>query len=262
MRPIIITTPRTGSTLVCELLFNIAAHRFKYKNNLGEYFTITTLYKANYQKVNGLIRSMDGQRSDYDRSKATYDSDDIKLTALKLAERSTILHRIELLRNDPLYMIKLFSSDFTPEVLDFVTKTYDMVYLERKNKVKQFLSFLGLVQTNTSHYTKESPRAVLKIIYDTKWAKQFVQLDKLYQDCKHQHPGPVLYYEDFIAAGADESALIELLDLSVTGIKNKTIQTVPTPYTTDIEDLVVNKEEWLRDRDDFLNQLRLNAQGN
>ena len=262
MRPIIITTHRTGSTLICELLFNIAAQRFKYKNNLDEYFTITTLYNSDYQKVNGIIRIVSRERTSFDRQQATYDSDNVKLTALKLSNRLTILNRIELLRNDPNYMIKLFSSDFTNEILDFVVSTYDLIYLERKDKLKQFLSFMGLVQTNVAHYTKDSSSAVNQIVYDAKWAKEFIRLDKQYQDFKRAHSGKILYYEDFVELGSDETALIQLLDLPVENIKKKTINTVPTPYIADLEDLIVNKDEWLKDRDSILNNLRLNALGN
>lgn len=260
MRPIIVTTPRTGSTLVCQLLFNIAAQKFKFKNNLDEYFTITTLYDSEYNKVNGIIRLLHYSKSDFDRKLAVKETDDVLLTKKKEENKQTILDRIELLRDDPNYMIKLFSSDFTPDILKFVSETYDIVYLERKDKIKQFLSFLGLVQTNTAHYKENSPIAVDQIIYSSSWAEEFIKLDKAYQDFKNRQPGKVLYYEDFMAKGSNESALVELLDLSVVNVRSKNVITVPTPYPKDLEELVVNKTDWLEGRKILLDNLRLNSQ--
>ena len=263
MRPLIITTHRTGSTLICELLFNIAVYNYKYKNNLDEYFTITTLYDTVYSNVNGIIKHISTKRTEYNRACATYENDFNNITRLQDLKYPEVLERIRLLENDLNYMIKLFPTDFKKEVLDFVTKNYNIVYLERRDKLKQFLSFLGLVQTNIAHYTNDSTPAVNRIMYDSKWATKFICMDGMYHTLKRQYPSniPTLYYEDFIAEGADENALIKLLDLPVTRFAARPIKTVATPYRKDLEDLIINKDEWLADKEAILEHLRFNEQG-
>ena len=63
MRPIIVTLPRTGSTLITELLGSIAMEHYGYKNILQEYFSINVLYRQIFERnsddVIGFVNTAD-----------------------------------------------------------------------------------------------------------------------------------------------------------------------------------------------------------
>ena len=48
--PVLIATPRTGSTVVCKMLFNIAHHKFGSKAHLNQFITISPHYKELFDK--------------------------------------------------------------------------------------------------------------------------------------------------------------------------------------------------------------------
>ena len=47
--------------------------------------------------------------------------------------------------------------------------------------------------------------------------------------------------------GANEQALIELLNLDIKDYNKINVKTIPTPYDNDLESLILNKKEWLQD---------------
>lgn len=240
MNPIIVTTPRTGSNLVCEMLWSVSKENFKHKNNLYEYFTVTDLYKCTFHKVNDCIKIDKFERT----KKVWFDS-----------RRDEMLKRLALLEDDYRYTIKVFPTELEPEVVEVIQNHYDIIFLERRDKVRQLLSFCNMVLTNTSHY-KNKEKSVDKVMYDPHLAKVFFEMMDDYFKFKKQNAGPTLFYEDFIELGGDEAALIKLLNWSVKCSDKFNPRFVPTPYVSDnIEDMVVNKEQWLNDRDDIIERL-------
>ena len=240
MNPIIVTTPRTGSNLVCEMLWSVSKENFGHKNNLYEYFTVTDLYKCTFKKVDDCIKI-----DKFERTKQVWFE----------SRRDEMLKRLSLLQDDHRYTIKLFPTELEPEIVETIQDHYDIIFLERRDKVRQLLSFCTMVLTNTSHY-KSKEKVVDQVIYDAKLAKIFFEMLDDYYAFKEKNVGPTLFYEDFIEQGGDEAALIKLLNWSVKSSVKFNPRFVPTPYINDnIEDMVVNKEEWLRDREKIITQL-------
>ena len=233
MNPIIVTTPRTGSNLVCEMMWSIARENFRHKNNLYEYFTVTDLYKCTYKKVENCIRI-----DQFDRVKQSWFN----------TRREEMLKRLALLEDDYRYTMKVFPTELEPEILQAIQDHYNIIFLERRDKLRQLLSFSTMMLTNTSHY-KTADKPVDRVIYNAELTKTFFNMLEGYFKFKQANTGPTLYYEDFIQAGGDEAALINLLDLPAVNSFKLNPRFIPTPYVSDnMEDMIVNKEEWLQDR--------------
>jgi LPS sulfotransferase NodH len=230
--PIIITTPRTGSTVICNLLHNIAKQKYGHKNNLSEYFIVNTIDFA------------------YNSKNVDYIDNGIKIVRIEgLLDRSKsveeIIHkRLQTLKSNPLHTIKAFASDLTPDVKKFIIDTYDPIYLERKDKLEQFLSFASIKHNKKTHYDKDSTDTVKEFKIGATQIKPFVNLIKQYNELKIEKPGITLYYEDFMEAGGDQNALLTLLNIDGEGLSDCSIQTKPSPYDGKYEDLVINKQFW------------------
>lgn len=240
MNPIIITTPRTGSNLVCEMVWSLSKENFGHKNNLYEFFTITDLHKSTFIKVDDRITL-----HKFERTKHVWFE----------SRRTEMLKRLALLKDDYRYTMKLFPTEIEPEIAQMIQQQYDIVFLERRDKVRQLLSFCNMVLTNTSHY-KTSEKSVEQVTYNAELAKIFLRMLAGYSEFKKANSGSTLFYEDFIQQGGDEAALIKLLKWPVANTVKFTPRFVPTPYVKDnIEDMIVNKDEWQKDRAGIIEQL-------
>lgn len=240
MRPIIITTPRSGSTLITDLLGNLSKQHYGYKNILQEYFTITELYYIEYGRVNDVVTTTKLDR----KLEVWYDS-----------KREEILKRVELLDGDYNYMMKLFPEDIEPEVQSIVD-TYDIIYLERRDKLSQYISYMNMIGTNIAHHTDDKNK-VKQIIYWKRFRDEFIRIYQNYIKYRDSHPSkyPTLYYEDFVDNGSNEQYLIDTLGLDIKEYDKLNVKTVPTPYESDLESLILNKKEWLADREYIINEL-------
>lgn len=240
MRPILITTPRTGSTLITDLLGNLAKQHSGYKNTLQEYFTITELYYIEYGYRDSILTTTKLDR----KLEVWYDD-----------KRTEILKRVELMNGDYNYMMKLFSEDIEPEVQSIID-THDIIYLERKDKLSQYISYMNMIGSNIAHHKDESTK-VKTIIYWKKFRDEFLNIHKNYIIYRDKHPSkyPIIYYEDFVDKGSDEQALIDILKLDINSFNKLDIKTIPTPYETDLESMILNKKEWLEDREYIINEL-------
>lgn len=240
MRPILITTPRTGSTLITDLLGSLSKQHYGYKNTLQEYFTITELYYIEYGYRDNILTTTKLDR---------------KLDIWYNNKREEILKRVKLLNNDYNYMMKLFPEDIEPEVQSIVD-THDIIYLERRDKLSQYISYMNMIGSNIAHHKDDSTK-VNKIIYWSKFRDEFINIYKNYLIYRDKHPSkyPTIYYEDFVEKGSDEQALIDILNLDITEYKKLDIKTIPTPYESDLESLILNKKDWLDDKEYIINEL-------
>ena len=245
MRPIIVTSPRTGSTLIVELLGNLAKQQYGYKNTLHEYFTIAHAYENHHIRKDDVVITLSLER----------------VNRIWFTDREyEIEKRLELLNNEYCYMMKVFPMDMTTNVLEYI-KNYDVIYLERKDKLRQLLSFLYMHRTNISHY-KEGDKEVSQIVYYPNEVDMYFNTHfNPYYEYKRNNPSkfPVLYYEDFIEQGSNEQALINLLKLDIKEYIPYNIDTIPTPYKEeDLEKLIVNKSDWNKDRQRIIDALYKN----
>jgi hypothetical protein len=79
---------------------------------------------------------------------------------------------------------------------------------------------------------------------------QYKRIKKLNPEAK------VIYYEDLMELGGNTAALQQLLGLPIETVPDAlAIDTVPTPYTSDLEDLLHNRAEWLEQKPTILRLL-------
>ena len=91
-------------------------------------------------------------------------------------------------------MIKVMSDypDYFKDIIESIVRTnFEVVYLERRDKVKQLISYLGTLQTNVSHYSQHpsniyhSTKLMDKpIIYSIEQTNQFIDNLKKYKQFK------------------------------------------------------------------------------
>jgi hypothetical protein len=232
--PVLIATPRTGSTVVCKMLFNIAHHKFASKAHLNQFITISPHYKEIFEKKDGII-----QTSSYVRQKDAFFNE--------YDNRAHITtKRIKLMENDVKYTTKVFSLDFVPETYNFFKNNFDFIFIERRNKLEQLLSFSTMMTTN-KHEFKNGESFGPNSYFSFEHALAFFIQQAHYLKIKKMSPeSPVVYYEDFMQLGGDTHALQKLLGLPEEEIPETIkIDTIPTPLQNNLEDLLINKEEWL-----------------
>ena len=243
MKPFLVTTPRTGSTIIQSLLYSLSKQHFGYKGNLDEPFTITELFKAKYERVDDVVKTTEYQRI----GKKWFDN-----------KRDIKLEFINLIGDDHNYMMKLFPIDMEPELLSMMENNYDVICLERRDKIHQALSWVLLWETNIAHYKVDDHRIVTSLRYNSFHAREMLRHFKAYKEFKEYYKKPfkTVVYEDFMEQGGNEDALIKLLDLPIENYEPMKMVTKPTPYNNDLENLIVNKEEWLSDKEDLINEIK------
>ena len=232
--PVLIATPRSGSTVVCKLLFNIAHYKFGSKAYLNQFLTISPHYKETFKKENNVI-----VRDYYIRQKDTFFSDYVNRAFLTK-------RRLTLMKDDVKYTTKIFTLDFVPETYNFFNEHFDFVFIERRDKLQQLLSFSTMMTTN-KHEFKDGENVVEQTYFSMEHALVFVMQQAHYLKIKKLSPdAPVIYYEDFMELGGNTQALQTLLNLPIEDIPETIkVDTIPTPYLSNLEDLLINKDEWL-----------------
>jgi len=231
--PVLIATPRTGSTVMVKMLYNIARHKFGSKNYLNQYLTVTPHYREKFDKIGGVIQSLS-----YVREKNKFLEDHLY--------RDTITkNRLKLLEGDTKYTTKVFTQDFNGETYEFFRKHFDFIFLERRDRLAQLLSFCTMMETNKFEF--RAGEEITKGYFSFSECMTFFGILMHYKKIKTLNPNaPVIYYEDFMLSGGDIKALLKLLGLPQEEIPEAIkIDTIPTPYPANIEDILVNKEEWL-----------------
>jgi hypothetical protein len=231
--PVLISMPRCGSTVTGKMLYNIAHHRYGSKNYLNQYTCVTPNYYELFEKRDGVIQSV------------TYLREQQGFVAEFAKREDTIRQRVQMLQGDSKYTMKVFAHDFSPEVYEFFKSQYDFIFLERRDTLSQILSYTTLYKTNKHEYRKDE-----KFTHSYFNIKDcLILLDNIvqYKRIKKQNPAAkVIYYEDLMKLGGNTAALQQLLGLPVEAVPAAlAIDTVPTPYTADLEDLLINRAEWL-----------------
>lgn len=225
-----------------------------YKNILYEYFGVEQYFRCDYKKTNDRV-----YLSDYERTnKKWFESSMDELS-----------YRLSLIDGDYNYMIKVMSDypeHFRDIIETIVTTNFDVIYLERRDLIKQLISYLATKQTNISHYSQHPDNVYFHteamdkpIIYNKEQADDFIKTIKKYQSFKKQNPSdyPTIYYEDFMELGGREPACIQLLNLDIKDYTPYNIITTPTPYKHEnSEDHILNKKDWLNDKQRIIDVLQ------
>lgn len=259
MKPILIAPPRSGSTVACDKLFNIAKDNFDYRCNLYEFFNINKIVQSMYSIENNEIVNKLNVRvyTEWYQNKFELQK-----------------HRLNLLKQtDGKYMIKVLSFELIDEVIDYIFTNYDPIFLERENKIDQFLSWLVLyTPQRKAHHTKYKHLDVIKELhYHKDYLNDFIFMLQEYDRIKHKYElflmnekndaydvkklidNRTLIYED-ICTNLTESTIAT--SLHWTNIKINDYESVfyKTPYKESIvENLIVNRQDWDDDKLILLN---------
>lgn len=234
--PIIFTTPRSGSTIICKLLGNISRQLYGHTNVLYEYFNTRLIDR---QALNDKIEYT---------AVPVFDNQvivPIKGAFQPLMEKEIQTKRLELLRKHPKHTIKIFPG-MLPYVMEFIISEYDFVFLERRNKLEQFLSYCSIVHGQKTHYKKDDKDTVqpFPVLVDT--FNIFVEMMSNYKKFQQTHEGITVYYEDFMSLGGNQQALANLLGLSDAVLTDCPFSTKPSPYDVTYENLISNGKEWIK----------------
>lgn len=239
-RPILVTTPRTGSTAIANFMSCYADRYLGFAGNAKEAFVVTQLYERNFS-----VQSNGNIRVDVVRPRVTPLSDED-------AERSQAL--AFLINIGKPVMIKYLTHDVSHDVQEYMASNYQPVFLERRDVVSQFISFASLA-SNPAHFTKSSqPPRMFQ--YHSVFLDRFIAMLANYDRIKNKHPqAPVLVYEDLMDNTLSMSMLCKQLGW-VEPHDMCTTDTIPTPYIMPLEDMITNKNEWFRDKPRLLEVLK------
>lgn len=253
--PLLVTLPRSGSTIVCDLLAKIGKHTANYKNNLNEFFE-TKIDNEGYgtfihfdQLIIGRVKYIE----DLKNTKIKINKDLHKQYIDQITEE-----RFNLLKQHypKKYMIKLFPNHGNIEILKWLYENYDFIYLERNDKLRQILSYQAAESNNTFLHHSNSAEIISKFYFDHNRFKRFMEGIVMYNNIKNNFPGKTLIYEDIID-NPNEQCLLKKLNLNYPDISNTlSFHTRKVYYKDhDLENLIINKDEWLSVKDELLKNL-------
>lgn len=248
--PLLVTTPRTGSSIICHYLGQIGRQSADYQNNLFEYFDLAPWNNLQYKVFKHFNKNIIGLET----------NENIVSLAPNTFDASTSLDFKfqQLKNNDFKYMIKIIPYKINLEILDYCNKNYDFIFLERKNKLNQLLSFMAMVDTKISHYRPDTTKIVKGFKFDFKLVKILDLVMQEYKQVKLNYSGPTIYYEDIFTPEFNFTKLLSALKLDIP-LNHELIvplNTVASPYKLPIEELISNKNDYLSHKQEINEYLR------
>lgn len=213
----VLGTPGTGTTLLTLILDSLLKSKYQYKKILWEAF--------NY----GYFK-----------------------TKFSLTESEFYQDRLNLILSDVFFIkffeheIKLIKDNTDIKLLDFITKKYDVVYIERKNYFEQALSYNYYYESSkNSNFQKGE----FTFNYDlTKWLLKSIERYKNLKICYPSKYTTILY-EDFISLENKVSFLQTKLNIDLTHLSEIHISKMNNLYYNKFQrnkvsyfDMVKNKE--------------------
>jgi len=247
--PILICTPRSGSTAILNDLHEISAKLYDSRNSLNEYFTCTS--STRFPVKHKIYKNKAGLHVQQFKSDEVLD---------EASRKKEVLRRLNLLQSDKnIYTLKLFTSSIAGnnQIIDYIKQNYTPIFLQRRNKLAQFFSIL-LFAYNMSdesefkkahyHMSDKPPtgfyyrRDIFDLFYEK--IEEYFEVKSIFENhitleySEWQNDRNIL----FDKLGLDESHKFKLSDFD----KQKTI---PVPYgTKNREELIINKDEWEADK--------------
>lgn len=247
--PILICTPRSGSTAILNDLFEISMKVYGSRNSLNEYFTCTSSIR--FPVKHKIYKNKAGLHVQQFKSNEVLD---------EVSRKKEVIRRLDLLKADKnIYTIKAFTSSIVDndQVIDYIKQNYTPIFLQRRNKLAQFFSVL-LFAYNMSdesefkkahyHINDKPPtgfyyrRDIFNLFYDK--IEEYFYVKSLFENAI------TLEYSDW---QNDRNVLFDKLGIEdnlrfeLTKFNNQ--QTIPVPYgTKNREELILNKEEWEADK--------------
>ena len=232
MRPIIITTPFSGANHIAENLFNLMNQWYNCRSFIHSFLNVKL--KEDIVYLNGTIYY--NYQHDY-RDKKWFSG----LVVTDLHSK-----RIQYLLASPDHLLTVHqtNSTFNLDRLHYLITelNYFPIFIERKNRLHHILAHINFTQ----------PQQTSRISYFPTIANSALGILEQYFILKKSINGVTIYYEDFVELGADENALIQLLNLDNKPFTPANIENRFFEFT---EDNIVSTTKWREDRTEFLNKI-------
>lgn len=234
--PVIVTTARTGAAAIGYDLSHIAEAYYGSKNDLGFLFNVNNIapYKWKLYENDGkltLQRLSNKRKTKYWKG-------------TKEEERTA---RLEVLKQFPQHTFRVLPEDVQqPDVWDYIVQNYEPLFLERRNKLRQFISYCGAVQ-NTGEESIES------IKYDATLFDDFVTSLESYYQLKASVPGAkTIYYDQW---QTNHKILFKMLGKEPFDIIQDHDLIKPPNYNGDIWSRISNADEFEADKEQLIRWL-------
>ncbi len=247
MNPILFATARSGSTVIAQQLAKITFDLWNGKGYLGEAFAL-------YPDRPNFIEPVEGglgliyKNFDYP----------ISFCNTKAEIINAYKERMGFLDNNKGYLIKILSDQYHPVMDSWIRANFTPIFLERRNKLDQILSYMAMQSNGKAHFSLNDQSDINKIIYKKADVDFLIEQMRLFVKIKSWYDGFVVYYEDWFEHGANEKILCGLIGLShMSGsVGQSDIPYKPTPYSSNPEMLIENKDEWIRDKPSILQRIK------
>ena len=251
MNPIVVAYPRSGSEIVTDIVFNYARQVWNSERCLQEFLLMTFFRDNNFDFVDNKI-----QGTYWALPKNQWEGHWIKI---KDSIPSKVDQRISWLAANPNYVFKLIT---TPWVNDnqynWCIENFHCVFVQRRDKIRSFLSYLFLPYIGTHHSTDSDVITLekLKIKMDTglanKWIWNYKKFNKLLEQSTNKS---LIVYEDIITdRGIDEETILKTLGWEIPpGYQFYEFKTKPTPYEDN------NLLNYFEDKDLVLEYIKINS---
>lgn len=249
MRPIVVSHPRAGSEIISNIIFNYTKQIWQTEGFLNEFLLISFYKGYNYSFVNNKI---EGSSWTLPGDQWTVHWDNVKDKLYNITQE-----RITWLQSNPNYVFKLM---VTPKLTDsqynWCLNNYHCVFLQRRDTVRSFLSFLLIYHIGTHHSLEANTikKENLKIKFNIDFANRWIWNYRKYIELLNRSTDKsVLVYEDTLDQGVvNEERVLNTLGWAIpANYEFYKFQTKPTPYEDQhIVDYFENKNEVL----DFIKQ--------
>lgn len=250
LKPLIIATPRTGSSVFCYHLFQLAKKNWGFESSLAEFFLQTWV-----EETNGEIKYSPPYYYVLENNSVIHrrKNDEFKDDSIATSSREQKLHLLSQCRD--VHLIKIIAHQISDVALEFFkNRNFTPFYLHRRNKLEQFLSFSACKNHKKWQFRKDDP-PVTGIWYERENFELFLENLVRFDDIRKNKfiTGFDIYYEDFINAGADQAAILSLTGLTADiDHQAEKYQYAMSKYSDKIENLIVNKEDWNKDREEII----------
>lgn len=217
------------------MLGSISKQLFGHRNTLYEYFNTNFIDKEvgakRFEFVSAFVHNVETIVAVHGRY-------------VSGSKEDIVSQRLELLKQYPKHTLKVFPSDLTPDMLKFFESEYDFLFLERRDKVEQFLSYCSILHTQKTHHLATEQGSIGEFPFRPDKVSWFARQLQQYADIRDTHKGITIYYEDFMSLGGSQRALAILLGLADAAFDDCFLKTKPTPYEDTYEHLISNQSEW------------------
>ena len=251
MNPIVVAYPRSGSEIVTDIIFNYASQVWKSERCLQEFLLITFFRDNNFEFINNKI---EGNYWSLPNNQWPSNWNKIKDTV-----SSSVDQRISWLTSNPNYVFKLITNPrVTNNQYKWCIENFYCVFVERKDKIRSFLSYLFLPYIGTHHkidsdaITKEKLKIKMNIDLANQWVWNYKKFNELLAQSTNKS---LLIYEDIITDhGVDEEKILKTLHWPIpSNYQFYKFKTKPTPYEDN------NLLNYFEDKESILAYIKINS---